>query len=89
MTCILDTSQFPAADRADAVRETLARVVVHVDIDFPEPTGLVGHAAITNVGDLQVCSVRSNATKVERTRGWPVMSCRPASSSACSSQGQA
>ena len=67
MTCILDTSQFPAADRADAVRETLARVVVHVDIDFPEPAGLVGHAAITNVGELQVCSVRSNATRVERT----------------------
>lgn len=67
MTCILDTRQFPAADRADAVRETLARAVVHVDIDFPEPVGLIGRAAITNVGDLQVCSVRSNATKVERT----------------------
>jgi AraC-like DNA-binding protein len=67
MTCILDTRQFPAADRVDAVREALARVVVHVDIDFPEPAGLVGRAAITNVGDLQVCSVRSNATKVERT----------------------
>lgn len=67
MTSILDTSQFPAADRADAVRETLARVVVPVDFDFPRPAGLVGYAAITDVGDLQVCSVRSNATKVERT----------------------
>jgi AraC-like DNA-binding protein len=67
MTLILDTSQIPAADRADAVEETLARTVVHVNIDFPEPAGLVGHAAITEVGDLQVCSVRSNATKVERT----------------------
>jgi AraC-like DNA-binding protein len=67
MTLILDTSQIPAADRADAVRETLARVIVPVDFDFPRPAGLVGHAAITDVGDLQVCSVRSNATKVERT----------------------
>ncbi|HEX4661219.1 MAG TPA: helix-turn-helix domain-containing protein [Streptosporangiaceae bacterium] len=67
MTLILDTSQIPAADRADAVEETLARTVVHVNIDFPEPAGLVGRAAITEVGDLQVCSVRSNATKVERT----------------------
>ena len=67
MTRILDTSQFPVADRADAVRETLARVVVPVDFDFPRPAGLVGYAAITDVGDLQVCSVRSNATKVERT----------------------
>lgn len=67
MTCILDTSQFPAADRAEAVRETLARVIVPVDFDFPRPAGLVGYAAITDVGDLQVCSVRSNATKVERT----------------------
>jgi AraC-like DNA-binding protein len=67
MTLILDTRRIPAEDRADAVRETIARTVVHVNIDFPEPDGPVVHGAITDIGDLKVCSVRSNATKVERT----------------------
>ena len=67
MTLILDTRQIPAADRGDAVRETIARTVVHVNIDFPAVSGPEAFGAITDVGQVRVCSVRSNATKVERT----------------------
>jgi AraC-like DNA-binding protein len=68
VTLHLDTRQIPAADRADAVREIIASTVVHVDIDFPEAHGPAVLGAITDIGDLRVCSIRSNATKVERTR---------------------
>jgi AraC-like DNA-binding protein len=66
-TLILDTRQIPASDRADAVRETIASTVVHVNIDFPAPAGPVVLGAITDLGRVRVCSIRSNATKVERT----------------------
>ena len=66
MTLILDTRQIPEADRAETVHETIASTVVRVDIDFPE-SGPSVHGAITDVGQLRVCSVRSNAVKVERT----------------------
>ncbi len=67
MTLILDTRQIPAADRGDAVREIIARTVVHVDIDFPAAADPAAFGAITDLGQVQVCSVRSNAIKVERT----------------------
>jgi AraC-like DNA-binding protein len=67
MSLILDTRQIPAADRGDAVREVIARTVVHVNIDFPAANGPAAFGAITDVGQIKVCSVRSNAIKVERT----------------------
>jgi AraC-like DNA-binding protein len=67
MTLILDTRQIPEADRADAVRETIASTVVKVNIDFAEESGPSVQGAITDIGQLRVCSVRSNALKVERT----------------------
>jgi AraC-like DNA-binding protein len=68
MALILDTRRFAAAERADVVRETIARTVVHVDIDFPAEGGPAAvYGAITDLGRVRVCSVRSNATKVERT----------------------
>jgi AraC-like DNA-binding protein len=67
MTLILDTRQIPEADRADAVRETIAATVVKVNIDFPDERGPSVQGAITDIGQLRVCSVRSNALKVERT----------------------
>lgn len=67
MSLILDTRQIPAADRADAVRETIARTVVSVDIEFPAESGAAVFGAITDLGPVRVCSVRSNAVKVERT----------------------
>jgi AraC-like DNA-binding protein len=68
VTLILDTRHIPAAERADVVRETIADTVVHVDIDFPAEGGPAAvYGAITDLGRVRVCSVRSNATKVERT----------------------
>lgn len=67
MTLILDTRQIPEADRADAVRETIARSVVKVNIDFPKESAPYVQGAITDLGQLTVCSVRSNALKAERT----------------------
>ena len=68
MTLILNTDDFAAEDRADVVRETIASTVVHVDIDFPPETGPAAvRGAITDLGALRICSVHSNATKVERT----------------------
>jgi AraC-like DNA-binding protein len=67
MTLHLDTRDLPSADRGDAVRETIANTVVHVDIDFPEVAGPAVRGAITDLGDLRICSIDSNAVKVERT----------------------
>ena len=50
------------------VRETIASTVVHVDIDFPDERGPAAvYGAITDLGRVRVCSVKSNATQVERT----------------------
>ena len=67
MTLILDTKQIPEADRGDAVREIIASTMVKVNIDFPGESGPAVFGAITDMGQLRVCSVRSNAVKVERT----------------------
>ncbi len=68
MALILDTRHFAVADRADLVRETIASTVVHVDIDFPTEGGPAAvYGSITDLGRMRVCSVRSNATRVERT----------------------
>jgi AraC-like DNA-binding protein len=68
MALILDTRCLAAAERAEVVRETIAKTVVHVDIDFPAEDGPAAvYGAITDLGPVRVCSVRSNAIKVERT----------------------
>ena len=68
MAIILDTRRFAAVERADVVRQTIARTVVHVDSDFPAEAGPAAvYGAITDLGPVRVCSVRSNATRVERT----------------------
>jgi AraC-like DNA-binding protein len=68
MALILDTRGFAAAERAEVVRETIASTVVPVDIDFPAESGPAAvYGAITDLGPVRVCSVRSNATRVERT----------------------
>lgn len=65
---VLDTRALPARDRADAVRATLASTVVPVEIDFPRERGpAAAYIATTDLGQMRVCSVRSNATRVERT----------------------
>lgn len=68
MALILDTRRFASAERAEVVRETIASTIVHVDIDFPAESGPAAvYGAITDLGPVRVCSVRSNATRVERT----------------------
>ncbi|MGW5188096.1 helix-turn-helix domain-containing protein [Kribbella sp. NPDC004138] len=68
MTVILDARSVPAADRAEAVRETIASTIVRVEIDFPTEAGpAAAYGAISQLGQLTVCSVRSNALTVERT----------------------
>jgi len=68
MALILDTRRFAADERADVVRQLIASAVVHVDIDFPAEGGPAAvYGSITDLGQVRVCSVRSNATKAERT----------------------
>lgn len=67
MTLVLDTRTVAAEVRGDLVRETIAATVVPVHIDFPAPSGPAVRGAISDFGHLRVCSIRSNATKVERT----------------------
>lgn len=68
MTVVLDTLQLPAPDRADGVRQIIAETMVRVDIVF-DPGARTPTAAgtITDLGDLTICSVRSNALTVTRT----------------------
>ncbi|GIF23296.1 AraC-like DNA-binding protein [Actinoplanes tereljensis] len=67
MTLILDTNGIPVIDRRDAVRQTIGETVVPVDIGFPVGRPADVRAAITGLGALTVCSVRSNAVTVQRT----------------------
>jgi AraC-like DNA-binding protein len=67
VTLVLDTRQIPRDQRGDAVRATIASTVVHVNIDFAEQAGPSVRGAITDLGQVRVCSIRSNAVKVERT----------------------
>ncbi|RKS79925.1 AraC-like DNA-binding protein [Motilibacter peucedani] len=67
VTHLLNTGAVPAALRCDVVHETIADTIVRVDISFPSPRGPTVRGAITDFGDLTVCSVKSNALKVERT----------------------
>lgn len=69
MTLVLDASMLAAGDRAEAVRHAIASTIVHVEIDFPDPdTEVSAQGVISDLGALTVCSIRSNATVVERTR---------------------
>lgn len=63
----LDSRRIPAADRDTAVREAIASAFIPVAIEFPAPAGPVLRGAISDVGDLRLLSVQSNATKAERT----------------------
>ena len=68
MTVLLNSASMPAADRADAVRDTIAQTIVHVEIDFDDNDGpAAAKGAITDFGPLTICSVQSNALTVERT----------------------
>jgi AraC-like DNA-binding protein len=68
MTIILDARTIAPADRAEAIRETIWNSVVRVEIEHqPEPENIAARGEITSFGRLTICSMRSNATSVQRT----------------------
>ncbi|MER5325176.1 helix-turn-helix domain-containing protein [Streptosporangium roseum] len=68
MATVIDTSAVAPTDRAEAIREVIWRQVVRVEIDHhPVPERISAVGAITQLGSLNICSVRSNATTVHRT----------------------
>jgi AraC-like DNA-binding protein len=65
---VVDACRVPEADRADAVRETIAESMVRVEIDFPtEVAPVTARGVISKLGQVTVCSINSNALTVERT----------------------
>ncbi len=66
MTLILDTRQMATDTRADTIHEIIASTLVHVDMTYAQNAPRA-RGAITDLGNLGVCSVRSNATTVRRT----------------------
>jgi len=67
VTVVFDAQQIPKADRAEAVRATVATSFVPAEIDFSADRGPMAHLAVTDLGDLTICSVDSSAVKVHRT----------------------
>ena len=68
VTVIFFNSQdLPVADRADAVRETVANTFVHVEIDFAAGGPPAALGSITDVGPVRICSLRTNALTANRT----------------------
>ncbi|WP_282699919.1 helix-turn-helix domain-containing protein [Streptomyces sp. CC219B] len=62
------TSALPVEDRAEALRQTISRQVVPVDLVLPRrPENVFADVTITQVGALQVSSVRANPATVHRT----------------------
>lgn len=68
MTVVLDTSAVGVRDRTELVRETIHSTILKVEIGWPDQTDAVAcRGIISELGQLQVCSIRSTATGVERT----------------------
>lgn len=68
MAIVLDADALPAGERAEAIRDLIWSTVVRVEIDHhPEPGKIHAQGLIHQLGALNLCSVRSNATTVTRT----------------------
>ena len=67
MTVVFNSQDLPVADRADAVRETVANTFVHVEIDFAAGGPPAALGSITDVGPVRICSLRTNALTAKRT----------------------
>ncbi|MFJ6851832.1 helix-turn-helix domain-containing protein [Streptomyces sp. NPDC091271] len=62
------TSQVALTDRAEALRQTIRREVVPVELDLPRrPESVFADVVISGVGPLQVSTVRANPARVHRT----------------------
>jgi AraC-like DNA-binding protein len=69
MPFFLNTSAVEEVDRAEFVHEALAVTMVPIELHWPQQRrGVVAQGVITDLGDLTVCSGRTSAFKVERTR---------------------
>jgi AraC-like DNA-binding protein len=67
-TVQLNAEDITARERAEAIREVIWDSVVKVEIEQqPDPEQIRVKARIADLGALNICSVRSNATTVERT----------------------
>jgi AraC-like DNA-binding protein len=68
MSVTLNTEAAAPRDRAELIRELIWDRVVRVEIEHqPEPRDIHARGQIVDAGRLTVCSIRSNATTVERT----------------------
>src|ERR1700757_2263846 len=68
VTVLLDTNILPARDRADAIRDVVAKTFVHVELTFATDSGpAAAVGAITDFGQLTIFSVRTNHSSAERT----------------------
>lgn len=68
MTLNWDVREIPPTDRAEAVHQVIANITGRVNIDFPaQGSHVEASGATSDLGPLTVCTVRSNATIVERT----------------------
>jgi AraC-like DNA-binding protein len=68
MAVVLDTTTVAVRDRTEVVREAIHSTVLQVEIGWTNRTAPVAcRGIISNLGPLQVCSIRSTATGVERT----------------------
>lgn len=63
-----DTAHIVPDERAELIRQTIWDTVVRVEIKHnPDPARIRATGLIHNFGRLSVCSVRSNATTIQRT----------------------
>jgi AraC-like DNA-binding protein len=69
MALVIDTKDMRPADRAEIIRDAIWSTVVRVEIDHhPDPAKRMARATITDLGKISLCSARSNATTIHRTR---------------------
>lgn len=69
-TVQLDAEHFAPLDREEAIRAIIWDSVVRVEIQQqPDPARIRVKARIADLGALNICSVRANATTIERTSG--------------------
>jgi AraC-like DNA-binding protein len=68
LSVIIDTGDVPPGDRVEVIRDLVWDKVIRVDIQHhPVPDQVFATGAISRVGRLTICSVRSNATTIRRT----------------------
>jgi AraC-like DNA-binding protein len=67
VTTTFNATTMAPADRAEAIREMIWSSVVRVEIEHPHPQDISTQMSITDLGRLNVCSMTSNPTTLQRT----------------------